>query len=86
MVKIFLKILNKTFKKEDNKKITYKNGDRKTKVDNILVRVNEKIRLKDCKVIPEEECLTQHRLLCSDVKIMGMKRKRKGENIKRWKL
>ena len=73
----------------DKKKITYKNGDRETQVDYILVRVNEKISLKDCKVIPGEECLTQHRLVCSDIKIMGMKRKRKvkGERkIKGWKL
>ena len=65
------------FKKEDKKKITYKNGDRETQVDYILVRVNEKIRFKDCKVIPGEECLTQHRLVCSDIKIIKMKRKRK---------
>jgi len=84
-----LKILNTMFKKEDKKKITYKNGDRETQVDYILVRVNEKIRFKDCKVIPGEECLTQHRLVCSDIKIMGMKRKRKAKGerkIKGWKL
>ena len=61
------------FKKENNKKITCKNGDRETQVDYILVRVNKKIRFKDCKVIPGEECLTQHRLVCSDINIMGMK-------------
>ena len=84
-----LKILNTMFKKEDKKKITYKNGDTETQVDYILVRVNERIRFKDCKVIPGEECLTQHRLVCSDIKLMGMKRKRKvkGEKkIKGWKL
>ena len=71
----FLKILNTMFKKEDQKKIIYMNGDRETQVDYIPVRVNEKIRFKDCKIIPGEECLTQHRLVCSDIKIMGMKRK-----------
>ena len=69
-----LKILNTMFKKEDKKKITYKNGYSKTQVGYILVRVNEKIRFKDCKVIPGEECLTQHRLVCSDIKIMKMKK------------
>ena len=72
-----LKILNTMFKKEDKKKITYKNGDRKTQVDYKLVRVNEKIKFKDCKVIAGEECLTQRRLVCSDIKIMGIKRKKK---------
>ena len=37
-----LKNLNTMFKKEDKKKITYKNGDRETQVDYILVRVNKK--------------------------------------------
>ena len=37
-----LKILNTMFKKQDKKQITYKNGDRETQVDYILVRVNEK--------------------------------------------
>ena len=46
-------------------------------VDYILARKNEKIRFKDCKVALEEECLTQHRLLCSDIRILGMKRKKK---------
>ena len=42
-----LKILNTMFKKEDKKKITYKNGDSETQVYYILVRINEKIRFKD---------------------------------------
>ena len=62
MSKQTVEILNTMFKQEDKKKITYKNGDRETQVDYILVRVNEKIRFKDCKV--GEECLTQHRLVC----------------------
>jgi len=84
-----LKILNTMFKKKDRHKITYKSGNKETQVDYILARKNDKIRFKDCKVALEEECLTQHRLLCSDIRILGMKRKRKrkGEKkIKVWKL
>ncbi len=47
------------------------------------------MKAKNCKVIPGEECLTQHRLLCSDFKIKNMKmpKIRKGEKkIKMWKL
>lgn len=32
----------------------------------------QKMTMKDCKVIPREECLTQHRLLCADGLIRGM--------------
>merc|ERR1712035_70036 len=46
------------------------------------------VEARNCKVIPGEECLTQHRLLCADFKIRDMKRpKMKGERrIKVWKL
>ncbi len=47
------------------------------------------MKAKNYKVIPGEECLTQHRLLCSDFKIKNMKmpKIRKGEKrIKMWKL
>ncbi len=44
---------------------------------------------KNCKVIPGEECLTQHKLLCCDFEIKNMKMPKiqKGEKrIKMWKL
>ncbi len=47
------------------------------------------MKAKNCKVIPGEECLTQHRLLCCDFKIKNMKmpKIRNGEKrIKMWKL
>ncbi len=47
------------------------------------------MKAKNYKVIPGEECLTQHRQLCCDFKIKNMKmlKIRKGEKrIKMWKL
>ncbi len=47
------------------------------------------IKAKTCKVIPVEECLTQHRLLYCDweIKNMKMPKIQKGEKrIKMWKL
>ena len=47
------------------------------------------MKITDCKGIPGEACLTQHRLVCSDLKIEGIKRngRKKGEKkIKQWKL
>ena len=32
-----------------------------------MYREKEEIKIKNCKLIPEEECLTQHRLLCADL-------------------
>ena len=84
-----LRILNSMFKKEREKKVTYKSGGVETQIDYILARKNERMMIRDCKVIPGEECLTQHRLVCSDIKITGMKKKvRKSieKRIKEWKL
>ena len=70
-----LSILNTMFKKEKGKMITYKSGGAETQIDYILVRRNDAMKILDCKVIPGEACITQHRLLCSDLRLDGMKQK-----------
>ena len=42
-----LEMSKQTVENEDKKKITYKNGDRETQVDYILVRVSKKIKFKE---------------------------------------
>jgi len=46
-----------------------------------MVRKNGGVRATDCKGIPVEACLTQHRLVCSNLRVEGMKRneRKKGE-------
>ena len=61
--------------------MTYKSGGDETQVDYMLTRVSEdKMLVENCKVIPGEECLAQHRLMCSDIVVRGIdmsKNKRK---------
>ena len=53
MSKRTVEYLKYNVKKKDKKKIICKNGDRETQVDYILVRVNENVKFKDCKVFSE---------------------------------
>ena len=55
----------------------------------MLCRRHEELRMKNCKEIPGEVCLTQHRLLWAEVMIRGRKKRvwNRGEKkIKAWKL
>ncbi len=84
-----LNIVNTLFKKRREHRITYKSGDVESQIDYVMLRQSQCIKAKECKVIPGEECLTQHRLLCCDFKIkyMIMPKIQKGEKeIKMWKL
>jgi hypothetical protein len=84
-----LRIVNTMFKKDDRQKVTYKSGGAETQIDYMLVRENGNMKVTNCKVIPGEACLTQHRLMCSDIQVKGTKRyerKRGMRKIKQWKL
>jgi len=63
-----LTVSNTLYKKKDEKRITYKRGGTKTQIDYILVMRNGGVKVIDNKVIPGEACLTQHRLVCSDLR------------------
>ncbi|KAL8108736.1 hypothetical protein AgCh_024997 [Apium graveolens] len=67
-----LVIVNSCFKKRDAHLITFKSGGCSTRIDYFLTRRPNK-NYKDCKVIPDEMCATQHRLLVMDI---FMRRKR----------
>ena len=79
---------NTLFKKRDSHLITYVSGDHKTQVDYVLFRSGLRKLLKDVKVIPNEECLPQHRLLVCTFKIsIPPKPKRKfTARLRTWKL
>ena len=83
-----LKISNTYFKKDREKLITYKSGEAETQLDYIIFRPKLGQNIVDCKVIPGEECLTQHRLVRADFSIKDLRKKKwMGERrLKLWKL
>ena len=83
-----LVIGNTLFKKRNSHLITYASGDHETQVDYILFRKGLRKYIRDVKVIPWEECLTQHRLLVCIFKIAAVPRvKRKfTPRLRTWKL
>ena len=83
-----LKVANTYFRKDPEKLITYKSGDASTQIDLILWKAKLNINLLNCKAIPGEECLTQHRLIRADFKLKDWKKKRWNgmKKIKSWRL
>ena len=58
---------NTFFKKDDEKLITYKSGNCTTVIAYAVVQKEVMKKVKDIKVIPEEKCFSQHRLLIMDL-------------------
>ncbi|XP_075976493.1 uncharacterized protein LOC142976811 [Anticarsia gemmatalis] len=58
-----LAIANTFFQKLDQHLITYKSGPHSTQIDYFLLRRNSFSTAKDCKVIPGEPLVSQHRLM-----------------------
>ena len=84
-----MRIINTTFSKGEEKKITFQSGDCRTQIDYALLRKEDSKFVKDCKVIPGEECLTQHRRLAVDLVLEGCApsvRRCNAQKIKIWKL
>ena len=82
-------ILNTGFKKRRNHLITYKSGENETQIDYIMVRKEDRKSVMDCKVIPGEPMVTQHRLLVADFRMKVERKQRKEERkrkIKVWEL
>ena len=78
---------NTLFKKRNSHLITYASGDHETQVDNILFRRGLRKHIRDVKVIPGEECLTQHRLLVCIFKIAAVPRVKRNftPRLRTWK-
>ncbi|XP_076957406.1 uncharacterized protein LOC143632874 [Bidens hawaiensis] len=62
-----LGIVNSYFKKREPHLITFSSGGRNTQIDYLLLRQGDRRWWKDCKVIPGETVVTQHRLLVADI-------------------
>ena len=79
---------NTFFKKDDEKLITYKSGNCATVIDYAVMQKEVMKKVKDIKVIPGEECFSQHRLLNMDL-MMEHRAIRKSKNpgrVKLWRL
>ncbi|XP_045449948.1 uncharacterized protein LOC123658626 [Melitaea cinxia] len=62
-----LAIANTFYQKREQHLITYRSGLHSTQIDYILLRRNRLKSAKDCKVIPSESLVSQHRLLLLDL-------------------
>ena len=58
-----LVVMNTCFEKEISKKVTYESGDCRTVVDYILVRQRDRNLMQDVKVVRNEPCIPQHKLM-----------------------
>jgi len=62
-----LVICNTLFTKQEAKLVTYVAGPVKRTVDYIMVRQEEKAKVRNVKVISSQECVPKHRLLVMDM-------------------
>ena len=83
-----LAAVNTFYKKKESQKVTYKSGNSKSQVDFILTRRRDLKLFRDCKVIPGEEVVHQHKLVCGSIRVRELKEKkvRKEKKIRTWKL
>ena len=83
-----LALTNTYFTKKDEHKITYKSGNHMSQIDFMLVRRRDLGRVLDCRVVPGEAVVTQHRLVCMRFKTGRVKPRRPivKERIKTWVL
>ena len=62
-----LVICNTLFTKQEAKLVTYVDGPVKSTVDYIMVRQEDKAKIRNVKVITSEECVPKHKLLVTDM-------------------
>ena len=84
-----LVILNTQFMKRRSHLVTYKSGRGETQIDYILVRKEDKSAVVDCKVIPSESVVAQHKMVVTDLRSKAMKKMKtpsRNKRIKTWEL
>jgi len=62
-----LVICNTMFTKQESKLVTYVAGPVKSTVDYIMVRQEDKAKVRNVKVISSKECVPKHKLLVMDM-------------------
>ena len=81
-------VCNTMFQKRDSRLITFSSGGSNTQIDYIMMKNKDKRLLRDVKVIPSEEVVTQHKLVVCDLNICIKQERKKPytQKIKIWKL
>ena len=76
------------FVKQESQLVTYATGPVKSTVDYIIVRQEDKAKVRNVKVIPNEECLPKHKLLVMNMQFSTRKRwhKKFETRVHVWKL
>ena len=64
MESLDLALVNTFFNKKEEHLITYKSGGNSSQIDFIMTRRADLKEMRDFRIIPEEEIVSQHRLLC----------------------
>ena len=72
-----LVICNTLFMKQEAKLVTYVAGRVKSTVDHIMVRQEDKAKVRNVRVISSEECVPKHKLLVMDMWLKATKRRRR---------
>ena len=80
-----LRLMNTCFQKRKSRLVTFRSGKTETMIDYILVNSKYRSSVKDVKVIPGEEIVSQHCLLLMNM-VFRKKVKRKVKSRKKLKL
>ena len=88
MENLDLALVNTFFNKKEEHLVTYKSGGNSSHIDFIMTRKSDLKEMRDCKVIPGEEVVSQHRLLCAVLRTKEEKHRRRTreKRIKIWTL
>jgi len=74
-----LSIVNSYFKKKEEHMVTFRRGNTRAHINFLFMRATNQRVYNDCKAIPSECLMMQHRLLVMDVHRKCFKRKKKTE-------
>jgi len=83
-----LVIFNTLFMKQEFQMVTYAAGPVKSTVDYVIVQQEDNAKVRNVKVIPNEQCVPKHKLLVMDMRFNTTKRWRKKFELRVhvWKL
>jgi len=59
---------------QESQSVAYADGPVKSMVDYVIVRQEDKAKVRNVKVIPNEECVPKHKLLVMDMQFNTTKR------------
>jgi len=82
-------IANTYYTKKEEHLITYSSGRQRSQIDYFLLRKRHQARITDCRVIPGQAAVSQHRMLCLRLmkkENVKQKRPKSIRKIRTWKL